>query len=134
MATTKPENPIFPTFNTMDINKLSNQINNGQLKGVNAAEHNQKSSEASPQKAGPGYSDKVSLEKFDSHKSEEEFAKYTLAKLNEPAFEKLKVMKAKLSEYEAAKETSADAAGETEIGNMLNDPDVHQQIAKKILR
>lgn len=118
----------------MDINKLSNQINNGQLKGTNAAEHNQKPSEAASQKAGAGYSDKVSLEKFNSHKSEEEFAKHTLAKLNEPAFEKLKVMKAKISEYEAVKEASPAAAGETEIGEILNDPDIQKQIAEKILR
>jgi hypothetical protein len=42
-------------------------------------------------------------------------------------------MMAKINEYQAAKEISPEAAGDTEIGQMLNNPDVWGEIANKMM-
>jgi len=116
----------------MDINKLTNHIN-GHINGSGGAENSQKASEASTPKQEDSFSDKVSLNKFNNRKSEELFAKIELEKLNQSSFSRLKDLKSKLVEYENAKNDSAEAAQETEIGKMINDPDVWESIAKNIV-
>lgn len=67
------------------------------------------------------------------NKSDERFAKKEIEKLTESSTGKLKNMKAKISEYQAAKLISDEAANNTEIGKLLNDPDVWDVIARKIM-
>jgi len=67
------------------------------------------------------------------NKSDERFAKKEIEKLTESSSGKLKEMKAKISEYQAAKLISDEEANNTEIGKLLNDPDVWGAIARKIM-
>ena len=116
----------------MDINNISNHIN-GKINGSESADNSNKPSEISINKPDNGVSDRVSIGSFSSSKSEELFAKIELEKLNQTSFEELKTMKSKISEYQAAKEVSDQAASETEIGKLLNNPDVWGEIASKII-
>lgn len=116
----------------MDINKLSNHVN-GQLNGTSASEASQNTAKTSSVEKSNGVADKVSLNGFKSRKSEEIFAQIELEKLNQSSFSKLKNYKMKLQEYEAAKKESPEAAQNTEIGKMLNDPDVLSKIAQNIV-
>lgn len=116
----------------MDINNISNKLST-QLNGTGSANGNSPASEISISKSDRSISDRVSLENYGSSKGEELFAKIEMEKLNQASFDKLKTMKAKINEYQAAKEVSPDAAGETEIGQMLNNPDVWGEIANKML-
>ncbi len=75
----------------------------------------------------------MSLENFSSRKNEQLFAKIELEKLNQSSFNRLKDYKAKISEYERAKNESPEAAKNTEIGKMINDPEVWGNIARNIL-
>jgi hypothetical protein len=67
------------------------------------------------------------------NKSDERFAKKEIEKLTESSSDKLNDMKAKISEYQAAKLISDEKANNTEIGRMLNDPHVWNVIARKIM-
>lgn len=117
---------------TMEINKLtsnlSNQVNGSKPEAVGETGNVSKSD-----KASPDFSDKVSISKNGSNKSEELFAKIEMEKLNQSSFEKLKGMKAKLQAFEQAKGISDEAASKTEIGKKLNDPEVWGKIAENIL-
>lgn len=115
----------------MDINKLTNNIN-GPLDSASSANSSQNASKIESAKEADKFSDKVSLEQFGARKSEKLFAQIELEKLNQNSFSKLKAYKAKLVEYEAAKSKSDEAAAETEIGKLLNNPDVWSDIANKI--
>ena len=115
----------------MDIKKLNNNIN-AQLNGTGAAGHSAKASEAANNKAARPTTDKVSLGDYRFSKNEKLFAKIELEKLNQSSFGKLKEYKAKLQEYQEAKEVSPEKAGATEIGKMLNDPEIWSQIADKM--
>jgi hypothetical protein len=115
----------------MEINKLTNHIS-GQTNSTHASEGSQSASKITARDRSHAVSDKVSLENFSSKKSEELFAKIELEKINHASFEKLKGYKMKLQEYEAAKQVSPEKAGNTEIGKMLNDPDVWSKIAQNI--
>jgi len=42
-------------------------------------------------------------------------------------------MKSKISEFETAKNESSETAAQTDIGKMINDPSVFEEIAKKML-
>ena len=117
--------------NIMEINKLTNNIN-GHISGSKAAEGNQEAQKVSSRDKTNGFSDKVSLDKLPSGKNEDLFAKIELEKLNQSSFGKLKDYKAKIEEYKAAKEISPEAASKTEIGQMINDPEVWGAIADKI--
>ena len=116
----------------MEINKLTNHVN-GQIKSTDASDKSQAASKVSKNEAPKETTDKVSLENYSAKKSEELFAKIELEKLNQSSFGKLKAYKAKLLEYEAAKNESPEAAKNTEIGKMLNDPDVWSKIAQNIV-
>lgn len=115
----------------MDIKNLSNNLN-GKINDSGPAGKNRENSGVSRGKAEKGVSDKVSLEKYETQKNEEFFAQVELGKLNQASFEKLKAVKSKLSEYESAKQSSQDAADETEIGKVLNDSKVWEKIAQKM--
>lgn len=116
----------------MDIKKVTNNIN-GQLNGTNAAGHSAKSSEAANNKAAEPTSDKVSLGDYSFKKNEKLFAKIELEKLNQSSFGKLKDYKAKLQEYQEAQKVSPEKARETEIGKLLDDPEVWASIAGKMV-
>lgn len=115
----------------MEINKLANHIS-GQTSDAHALEGSRSASKIVARDRTDVVSDKVSLENFSTKKSEELFAKIELEKLNQASFDKLKGYKMKLQEYEAAKNVSPEKAGDTEIGKMLNNPDIWSKIAQKI--
>lgn len=116
----------------MDIKNIPPQLHS-QLTEANSADSGEKISKTFSQKNESVYSDKVSLNEQVKLKNEKIFAKVELSKLDHNAFEKLKTLKAKITEFELAKNESASAAAQTEIGTMLNDPSVWDDIAKKIL-
>ncbi|CAN5364412.1 hypothetical protein BH23BAC3_BH23BAC3_14080 [soil metagenome] len=62
-----------------------------------------------------------------------QFAKTEMEKLTQSSSVKLGKMKTRISEYQAAKAISNEAASQTEIGKLLNNPDVWGVIANKIL-
>lgn len=116
----------------MDINNISNNFSS-KLNDSNSATENKSASEISVSKTRDSISDKVSIGNYSSNKGEELFAKIEMEKLNQASFDNLKTMKAKITEYQAAKEVSPEAAVETEIGQLLNNPDVWGEIANKML-
>lgn len=116
----------------MDINNISNKLST-QLNGSTSANGNSAASEITISKSDDTISDRVSIKNYGSNKGEELFAKIEMEKLNQASFDNLKTMKAKISEYQAAKEVSSEAADKTEIGQLLNDPDVWGEIANKML-
>lgn len=117
----------------MDINKLTNHTN-GQIDGTHAAGSSSKTVDASSYNTKEDISDKVSLNKYGFRNNEELYGKVELEKLNQQSFGRLKEMKAKLTEYENAKNISEEAVQKTEIGKMLNDPEVWSDIAQKMLK
>ena len=118
----------------MDINKISSHLSS-QLNETKSTEQGEKSSAvSSSKKEDTVFTDKVSLKEQSKLKNEKIFAKIELAKLEQSSFEKLKSMKAKLTEYDIAKSEAPENVNNTDIGKMLNDPDVWEEIAEKILR
>jgi len=119
----------------MDINNISNQVSKN-LNGAESADNSSLPSNNKANTSGPSNSDsdKVSSGNYHPDMSEHLFARNELEKLNQTSFEKLKTMKTKITEYQAAKEVSEEAAKETEIGKLLNNPEVWGEIANKILR
>lgn len=113
----------------MDIKKLSNHINGN----LNKAEMGQKPSEPASQKSPEDFVDKVSIENFNFRNNDQLFAKLELSKLNQESANRLKDLKSQISEYQQAKESSAEAARETEIGQKINDPEVWDEIARKMI-
>lgn len=115
----------------MEINKLQNTLNTQINKAGNSPEEIQQASRAGNIKESQATEyDKVTLN--NARKSESDFAKTELDKLNKESFNKLRDYKAKLNAYEAAKQQSPEAAAGTEIGQMLNNPDVWAKVADKI--
>lgn len=113
----------------MDIKKLSNNINSN----INKSELGQKPSEPASQKSPEDFVDKVSIENFSFRNNDQFFAKLELSKLNQESANHLKEMKTKISEYQQAQKTSPEAARETEVGQKINDPDVWDEIAQKMI-
>ncbi|HBX67437.1 MAG TPA: hypothetical protein DEG32_15240, partial [Balneolaceae bacterium] len=103
------------------------------VRNTDASESSQSASKISRADESNSFTDKVSLENSGAKKSEQLFAQIELEKLNQSSFGKLKAYKAKLQEYEAAKNESPEAAANTEIGKMLNDSDVWGKIAENII-
>lgn len=115
----------------MDINNITSS-SNGQINKSGSSDESRKAEKISvPQ--NNGYSDKISLNGYSNSKNEQIFAKIELEKLNSSSFNKLKEMKVALNEFEAAKSDSPEKASETKIGQMLNNPDVWEEIAGKIV-
>lgn len=118
----------------MEINKLSTQLN-GQIDGSKAAEQNQAAARVySSESSTQGITDKVSLSSNGVQAGDEQFAKIELEKANSAAFSKLREYKAKIQEYDEARQVSKEAANETELGKMLNDPAVWEQMAENMFR
>lgn len=115
----------------MDINNITSSSNGQVNKSGSSDESRKVDNQAAPHKNG--YSDKISLNGYSGSKNEQIFAKIELEKLNSSSFDKLKQMKADLNEFEAAKNDSPEKASETKIGQMLNNPDVWEEIAGKIV-
>ena len=116
----------------MDISKLQNNINT-QVNTTNKSAPDQIQDAAAVNKTQQTKAteyDKVTLNS--ARQSEKQFAKTELDKLNKDSFNKLQDYKSKLNAYEAAKEQSPEAAANTEIGQMLNNPDVWAKMAEKI--
>ncbi|SRR5690554_1256212 len=115
----------------MNVQNLSNQLH-GNLTGADPVDRNVPAGDT-----GSGHpnrsacSDRLSLEHFPS-RNEHLFARIELEKQNHASFERLKSMRSKLSEYHSAREISAEAAAKTEIGKVLDDPDVREEIARKM--
>lgn len=116
----------------MDINNLSNHLSS-KMNGTDSSGEAGKTPRISVPQNGQEVTDKVSLGNYSSPRGEELFAKIELEKLNQDSFSDLKTMKSKINQYQAAGEISPEAAAETEIGQLLNDPDVWGEIANKIL-
>lgn len=116
----------------MEINNLTNHIN-GQINGPKGTDSAESAQKADAVENKNTHTDKVSLSSSSVNKSEELFAKIELEKLNQSSFEKLKGMKAKIDAFQSAKADSQEAADNTEIGQMLNDPEVWGKIAQNII-
>lgn len=116
----------------MNIDKFRNSSYNGK----NGSQKNGKipaTTDVSGQEGDNSTSGKKMDQRYNMNKCDEIFAKGEMKKLNELSFKKVKIMKSKISEYYAAGSISEEAARETEIGKLLNDPDVWENIANKIL-
>ena len=117
----------------MEINKLSTQLN-GQIDGNKAADANQAAARVGNSDSSTGITDKVSLSNNGVQTSDEQFAKIELEKANSASFTKLREYKAKIQEYDEARQVSKEAADQTELGKMLNDPAVWEQMAENMFR
>ncbi len=117
----------------MEINKLSTQLN-GQIDGSKAAENARATSKADQGTDSKGLSDKVSISSNGIQSSDEQFARIELEKANSAAFSKLKEYKARIQEYDEARQISPEAAKETELGKMLNDPAIWEKMAENMFR
>ncbi len=71
--------------------------------------------------------------KFSVNIEDQKVAKIEMKKLIQSSSVKLKKMKSRISEYQAAKAISDEEASQTEIGMLLNNPDVWGVIANRIL-
>ena len=113
----------------MDINKLTTHLN-----GTQATKQGQHSSGVpSANETRGSVSDKVSLDGYQFKKDEVLFARSEYNKQTQAAFEKLRAVKAELDEFRQAERESAEKAAQTEMGQKLNNPDVWEQIARKIM-
>ena len=116
----------------MEINKLSTQLN-GQIDGSKAAETG-RAGRVDGNQDSKNLSDKVSISSSGIQNSDEQFARIELEKANSAAFTKLKEYKARIKEYDEARQISPEAAKETELGKMLNDPAVWEKMAENMFR
>ena len=116
----------------MEINKLSTQLN-GAVDSSKAAD-SQAAARANRVAKSDTAGDKVSLSKNGINTSENEFAKIELEKANTAAFSKLREYKARIKEYDEARTVSKEAAEQTELGRMLNDPEVWEKMAENMFR
>ncbi|KPP96503.1 MAG: hypothetical protein HLUCCA01_11410 [Bacteroidetes bacterium HLUCCA01] len=121
----------------MDINRLSNIITDTQSAGMAQRTSNTggnapvQDSAAQSNKAAE-VSDKVSIDSS-RVRNEAEFAKTELDKLSRGSFDKVRAMKAELTEYENAMKSSPEDAAKTTLGAKLNDPAVWENIADAML-
>ncbi len=118
---------------SMEIKNISSNLPS-QLGEAKSSEQAKKSSEdVTIARNDSVHTDKVSLQEQSKLKNESLFAKIELSKLEQQSFDKLKSFKSKLTEYELALQNSPESANNTEIGRLINDPDVLEAIASKIL-
>ena len=116
----------------MEINNLSTQLN-GQIDG-NKANEARAAQQAQGKTESNELSDKVSISSEGIKSTEDQFARIELDKANSAAFTKLREYKARIQEYDEARQVSPEAARETELGKMLNDPSVWESMAEKMFR
>ncbi|MDI6401497.1 hypothetical protein QLX67_05775 [Balneolaceae bacterium ANBcel3] len=77
--------------------------------------------------------DQVSIDQHKFKQNEALFARTEYDKQSQAAFDKLRAMKTELNAYEQAKSDPSADPSKTKIGQMLDSPDVWEDIAKKIL-
>lgn len=121
----------------MDINRLSNIITDTQSAGMgqkaaNVGNNAQVQDVNSQSKSAPEVADKVSIDSG-RVRNEAEFAKTELDKLSRGSFDKVRAMKAQLTEYQNAMKSSPEEASKTALGAKLNDPAVWENIADAML-
>ncbi len=116
----------------MEINKLSTQLS-GQIESSKASETGT-TNRIAESKEQNTTSDKVSISSSSIQNSDEQFARIELEKANSAAFSNLKEYKARIKEYDEARQISPEAAKETELGKMLNDPSVWEKMAENMFR
>lgn len=121
----------------MDINRLSNIITDTQSAGMaqktsNAGGNAPVQDSAAQSNKAADVSDKVSIDSS-RVRNEAEFAKTELDKLSRGSFDKVRAMKAELTEYENAMKSSPEDAAKTSLGAKLNDPAVWENIADAML-
>jgi len=117
----------------MDINKLNNNskssINKSKSTAKSASSKRNKSADTSRSSG-----DKVSIKNFTFKNNDELFAKLELEKLNNASSERYKQIKSQVSDYKKASEKSSQAASDTEMGEKVNDSEVWEEIANRIIR
>ncbi|SHG04817.1 hypothetical protein SAMN05443144_11799 [Fodinibius roseus] len=119
----------------MDINKIENRVSGTNLNKTDAASEGKESAGSTKDSSAPDTPvDKVSISDYPFRNNDELFAKLELEKLNESSSGRVQEVKAALNEYMSASEVSSEAAGETELGQKINDPSVWGEIAHKILQ
>ncbi|MCC5926829.1 MAG: hypothetical protein JJU41_09755 [Bacteroidetes bacterium] len=121
----------------MDINRLSNIITDTQSAGMgqkaaNVGSNAQVQDVSQQSKSTNEVADKVSIDSS-RVRNEAEFAKTELDKLSRGSFDKVRAMKAELTEYQTAMKSSPEAAANTTLGAKLNDPAVWEDIADAML-
>ncbi|MCR9133213.1 MAG: hypothetical protein NXI08_11580 [bacterium] len=116
----------------MEINNLSTQLN-GSIDGAKANEA-RSAQKVQGNTESSNSADKVSLSSTGVQSNEDQFAKIELEKANSAAFTKLREYKARIQEYDQARQVSPEAARETELGKMLNDPAVWEKMAENMFR
>jgi hypothetical protein len=119
----------------MNINKLSTLLTNTQStqQGQQASNAQQSQQVSQGASSARPVSDTVSIDSSARRKDEQQFATTEFNKLNKSSFDNLRSMKHKLVEFEDAKKISAEAASQTEVGKLLNDPKVWEKIANRML-
>lgn len=117
----------------MEINNLSTNLNNP-VDSHQTAEQNQVVSRYGNARNSKDISDKVSLSGKGIQADDREFARIELEKAKAASFARLKEYKAKIKEYDEARQISKEAAQQTELGKMLNDPAVWEKIAENMFR
>lgn len=119
----------------MDINKITTLFTSTQsAQQGQQASHAQKAQQVSQaQSPSQKVTDTVSIDDAARRKDEQQFANTEFNKLNRTSFDNLRSMKHKLVEFEDAKKISAEAASQTEVGKLLNDPKVWEKIASRML-
>lgn len=115
----------------MQINNLKNNLA-GQVNGASYNSTEGVSSTSKVSKTNGTTSDQVSINSFGTAKNDALFAKIELEKVNKESFGRLKEMHSKIQAYNAAAEESPEAASNTELGKMLNDPKVMGSIAQSM--
>lgn len=118
----------------MNINKTENNSNNKFRRTEHSSKGERSSHLSSHKSSSDQPSDKVSLKDYTFRDDERLFAKLQLDKLNESSSKRLGKLKAKVNEYQEALRSSSQDADKTELGEKINNPDVWQDIANKILR
>jgi len=118
----------------MDIKKTENNPSNKFRKTEHSSKGERSSHLASNKSSSNPLSDRVSISDYTFRDDEHLFAKLQLDKLNESSSKCLGKLKAKVNKYQETLHSSSKEASETELGRKINNPDVWEDIANKILR
>lgn len=116
----------------MEINKLTNR-HSGSLNGPDSTGRKEGSSELGPSRKGGSPDDRVSINEYTFGENDRLFARTELQKLNQAGFDRLKSIKEELAEYRITGQFPAGTETAPTIGDLLEDPAVHDAIARKIV-
>lgn len=120
----------------MEINKLSNQLNNRLQESGRAEPDSATGKTGSARRSTDDSSpvdDRVSVRQLDESASDQELARTELDKMHRERFEKLQELKAKLQEFQEAKKEVVERILETELGQKVEDPSIMEQIAQQMM-